>query len=275
MPPPFTKTIAIIGGTGIVHGLPRLPLADVVVHRNVAVTWGANSGRVLHYVEGYAGTVRVIVLPRHGPTPERPDRSPAMLVKEQGHEAHVWLLHELEVSEVYAFSTVGALDRDVPLATELCFVVPREYGRGLGASLHSFGECAKTIHPSMQEPFSPELRERACAAIQAAGATPFSHGTYIYNGPDQFETAAEVRATMRLYEGEPHRVVGMTAGPELVLCRQMEIPYAVICSNSNYAQGVVTDTPVTHELVLETMKGATDKLVEIATHIVQQSATTT
>jgi hypothetical protein len=64
MPPPFTKTIAIIGGTGIVHGLPRLPLADVVVHRNVAVTWGANSGRVLHYVEGYAGTVRVIVLPR-------------------------------------------------------------------------------------------------------------------------------------------------------------------------------------------------------------------
>lgn len=267
------RTIAIIGGTGLAQGLERLPLREARVFTNVAVSWGARSGRVLHYVEGYCDGLRVILVPRHGPSPERPDRSPAILVQEQGYEAHVWLLHQLGVSEVYAFSTVGALDRNVPLATELCFVVPQEYGRGLGATVHSFGDLAKTIHPSMNEPFSPELRQRACAAIQAAGATPFSHGTYIYSGPDQFETAAEVRATMRLYDGEPHRVVGMTAGPELVLCRQMEIPYAVICSNSNYAQGVVTDAPVTHELVLETMRRATDKLVDIAAEIVRIAAT--
>lgn len=268
----FSRTIAIIGGTGLAQEMERLPLSGFRSHDQVIVTWGAQQARVLRYVEGFHNSLRVIVVPRHGPTWERPDRSPAMLVKEQGHEAHIWLFHQLGVSAVYSFSTVGALDADVPLATELCFLVPDEYGRGIGASVHSFGDQAKTIHPSMRTPFSPVLREEACAAIQAAGATPFSTGIYIYNGPDQFETGAEVRATKRLYEGELHRVVGMTAGPELVLCRQMEIPYVVICSNSNYAQGVVTDAPVTHELVLETMKGASSKLLDIASQIIARAS---
>jgi 5'-methylthioadenosine phosphorylase len=268
----YARTIALIGGTGLVHGTHRIPLADARVHRDVTVTFGADSGRVLEYVEGYHDGLRVILLSRHGPTLERPDRSPATLVKEKGYEAHVWLLHQLGVSDVYAFSAVGALDLDVPLASEMCFVVPHEYGRGLGATVHSFGELAKTIHPSMREPFSPTLRLQAKRAIEAAGAVAISNGIYIYSGPDQFETDAEVRATRRLYEGEAHRLVGMTAGPELVLCRQMEIPYVVICANSNYAQGLVAGTPVTHESVVDTMKAASDKLLEIASHIIRFAA---
>ncbi len=268
----YARTIALIGGTGLVHGMHRIPLADARVHNDVMVTFGADSGRVLEYVEGYHDGLRVILLSRHGPTLERPDRSPATLVKEKGYEAHVWLLHQLGVSAVYAFSAVGALDLDVPLASEMCFVVPHEYGRGLGATVHSFGELAKTIHPSMREPFSPFLRSQAKRAIEAAGAVAISNGIYIYSGPDQFETDAEVRATKRLYEGEAHRLVGMTAGPELVLCRQMGIPYVVICANSNYAQGLVAGAPVTHEAVVDTVKAASEKLLEIGTHIIRIAA---
>jgi 5'-methylthioadenosine phosphorylase len=268
----YQRTIALIGGTGLVFGTRRIPLDEARVHNDVTVTFGADSGRILHYVEGYHGRTRVILLPRHGPTPERPDRSPAALVKEKGHEAHVWLLHKIGVSAVFAFSAVGALDLDVPLASEMSFVVPHEYGRGLGATVHSFGNLAKTIHPGMREPFSPALRSQAKRAIEAAGAVALSNGIYIYSGPDQFETDAEVRATRRLYEGEAHRLVGMTAGPELVLCRQMEIPYAVICANSNYAQGLVAGAPVTHALVVDTMNAASDKLVDIASHIIRIAA---
>jgi 5'-methylthioinosine phosphorylase len=268
----YARTIALIGGTGLVHGARRIPLADARVHSDVTVTFGADTGRILEYVEGYHDDLRVILLPRHGPTLERPDRSPAVLVKEKGYEAHVWLLHQLGVSAVYAFNAVGALDLDVPLASEMCFVVPHEYGRGLGATVHSLGDLAKTIHPSMREPFSPRLRSQAKRAIEAAGAVAISNGIYIYSGPDQFEKDAEVRATRRLYDGEAHRLVGMTAGPELVLCRQMEIPYVVICANSNYAQGLVAGAPVTHTLVVDTMKTATDKLLDIASHIIRIAA---
>lgn len=268
----YTRTIALIGGTGLASGLRHLPLTEPRLHQNVMVTFGETQGRVLEYVEGYCGSLRVIVLPRHGPTLARPDRSPAALVQQRGHEAHIWLFHQLAVSAAYAFSTVGALDLDVPLAGTLSFIVPHDYARGLGATVHSFGGISKTVHPSMREPFSPILRGQAIAAIEAAGATALSRGLYIYSGPDQFETDAEVRALRRLYAGEEPRVVGMTAGPELVLCRQMNIPYVVICANSNYAQGLVDDTAVTHEQVLAEMKPATEKMLEIASHLIRLAA---
>jgi 5'-methylthioadenosine phosphorylase len=268
----FKKTIALIGGTGLVAELPRIPLSETRVHNDVPVAFGARTGRVLHYVEGYHDELRVILLPRHGPSPERPDRSPAVLVTELGHEAHIWLLHELRVSAVYAFCAVGALDLDVPLASERCFIVPHEYGRGLGATVHSFGAQAKTVYPSMREPFCPILRAHAVAGIEAAGARAISKALLINSGPDQFETAAEVRATKHLYEGEPHRLVGMTAGPELVLCRQMEIPYAVICANANYAEGICEATPVSHDLVVQTMKVAADTMLATASHLIRLAA---
>jgi 5'-methylthioadenosine phosphorylase len=269
---PYLRTVAVIGGTGLATGLHHLPLTESRVHQDVTVTYGAATGRVLEFTEGFCGSLRVIVLLRHGPTLKRPDRSPGALVQEQGYEAHIWLLHQLGVSAVYAFSTVGALDLDVPLASTSTFVVPHDYARGLAATIHSFGRLSKTIHPSMREPFSPALRSQAVAAIKASGATAIARGLYIYNGPDQFETDAEVRSLMRFYEGEPNRIVGMTAGPELVLCRQMEIPYVVICANSNYAQGLVDDSPVTHERVLAEMKPATDKMLEIAAHLIRIAA---
>ncbi|MBS0261928.1 MAG: 5'-methylthioadenosine phosphorylase [Planctomycetes bacterium] len=269
MAQPFSRTIALIGGTGLAAGLRRLPLSGLQLHQNVSVRFGANQGRVLEYLEGCFGNLRVIVLPRHGPTLERPDRSPGTLVAELGYEAHIWLLHELGVSAVYAFSTVGALDLEVPLASQLAFVVPHDYGRGIGATTHSFGSLSRTIHPSMREPFDRHLRDQFLRAIQDAGASALTRGLYIYNGPDQFETDAEIRALRRFYDGESHRIVGMTAGPELVLCRQMEIPYAVVCANSNYAQGLVDDVSVTHELVLHEMQPATAKMLEIATHLIR------
>ena len=268
----LTRTIALISGTGMNWEPDRLSLTDAKIHDNISVNFGADSGRVLKYVEGHQGDLRVIVLPRHGPTLERPDRSPAMLVTEKGYEAHIWLMHELGVSAVYAFSAVGALDLAIPLASEFCFLVPHEYARGLGATVHSFGVLAKTIHPSMREPFAAELRAHAIAAITAAGGMALSSGLYICSGPDQFESTAEVRATMRLYQGEANRVVGMTAGPELVLCRQMGLPYAVICANANYAEGLIADAAVTHELVVGRMQRANDKLADVASELIRIAA---
>jgi 5'-methylthioadenosine phosphorylase len=263
----YNRTIALIGGTGMAQGLFDV-LEDSRSYENVEIEFGKEKGKILFYTEGFYEDTRVIVIPRHGPTLELPDRSPAVLVQEKGYEAHIWLLHTLGVDAVYAFNAVGALDLDIPLASELTFLVPNDYGRGLGATTHSFGNRAKIIHPSMIEPFSPILRQHAIEAIEAVGAKAISEGLYIYSGPDQFETNAEIRATKRLYAEEKNRVVGMTAGVEVVLCKQMAIPYVVICANSNYAQGLVSES-VEHELVLDVMKVAASTLTEIARQIVK------
>lgn len=249
----YSRTIALIGGTGLAQGLNYL-LENSRSYENVEIEFGEERGKVLFYTEGFYEDTRVIVVPRHGPTLELPDRSPATLVSEKGYEAHIWLFHTLGVDAVYAFNAVGALDLDIPLASELCFLVPSDYGRGIAATTHSFGKLAKVVHPSMSESFSPLLRQHAIEAIEAVGAKAISESLYIYNGPDQFETKAEIRATKNLYAGEKNRLVGMTAGIELVLCKQMMIPYVVVCSNANYAEGLLDHKSAEHELILDVMK---------------------
>lgn len=268
----FDRTIAIIGGTGLADGVASL-LDNPTEHRDLLVTFGERDARVLYYLEGITGRTRVIILPRHGPTRETPDRSPAMLVQELGYEAHFWLFHKLGVSAVYAFSAVGALDLDIPLAGDLAFVVPDSFGRGLAATTHSFGRLALTVHPNMGEPFDSDLRAHLVQAIEDCGATALPSGTYIYNGPDQFESNAEIRAVINLYSAESNRVVGMTAGPEVALAKQLHIPYAVVCANANYAQGLV-DEQVDHEVALKNMGRATEKLLEIAARVIQIAAAT-
>ena len=266
----YDRTIAVIGGTGLAAGVNTL-LDQPVEHHNVEVAFGEQRATVLYYLEGIKHRTRVIILPRHGPTLDVPDRSPAMLVQEQGYEAHCWLFHTLGVSAVYAFSAVGAVDLDVPLAGELAFVVPDNFGRGLAATTHSFGRLALNVHPNMGEPFCPTLRGHLIQATEASGATALSTGTYIYNGPDQFETAAEIRAVINLYPDEANRLVGMTAGPEVALAKQMQIPYAVLCANANYAQGLVA-AEVDHHAALKNMGAATEKLLEIAARVIEIAA---
>lgn len=268
----YSRTIALIGGTGLAQGVVDF-LENLHIYENVEIEFGAERGRILLYTEGLYQDTRVIFIPRHGSTLNLPDRSPATLVSEKGYEAHIWLLYTLGVDAVYAFSAVGAIDLEIPLASELCFLVPDSYGRGLGATVHSFGKLAQVVHPSMHEPFSPVLRQHVIEAIEAVGANVIREGLYIYNGPDQFETNAEIRAIKKLYAGEINRVVGMTTGPELVLCKQMMIPYVVICSNSNYAQGLVADESVSHQLGLDVMKIAFPMLINIAHQIIQTAVT--
>ncbi|AOJ06091.1 5'-methylthioadenosine phosphorylase [Burkholderia mayonis] len=268
---PRSKRIAIIAGTGLARGLDAF-LGNRETIENVRVTFGRRSGAVLHYTTGRIGGVEAIVLPRHGPTLEIPDRSPAELVAELGHEAHIWHLHELGVQGVYAFNSVGSLDLDLPLAADNVFLAPDDYARGLSSVSHSFGKLAKHVHPSMREPFDARLRANLALAAEKAGAKLLMEGLYIQSVGDAFESVAEVDTYRRVYQGRRNRVLGMTAGAELVLCRQMEIPYALICANCNWAEGLDPHNAVTHPFVLAGMQPAAATLAKIAETVLQIEA---
>lgn len=265
------KTIALLAGTGLASKLFQF-LDDVETVSNLEVQFGDRRGEVLEYYRGKVDNLDVIILPRHGPTLEQPDRSPAELVRCYGHEAHIWHFHELGVAAIYSFNSVGSLDRSVPLAAEGQFLIPDQYARGIGMMAHSFGEKARVIHPSMAQPFDEKLRRNLMEAVKQAGSKALEQGTYITSLGDVFESYTEVQAYRLLYASARNRVLGMTCGPELLLSHQMEIPYAAICANCNWAEGLEPAEIVTHEHVLAGMEPAAEALKNIAQELVTVEA---
>ncbi|WP_206598016.1 hypothetical protein [Sphingomonas sanguinis] len=260
------RSIAIIAGTGLAASLAK-SLERVTFHSNLDVNFQGRHGSIISYVEGSFNDLRVVILPRHGPTVSVPDRSPAELVRLSGHEAHIWHFFETGIKRVYAFNSVGSVDHSVDLAQNNAFLIPDQFARGLGAVSHSFGSAALDIHPSMAQPFSQSMREILIRATHQAGAIAIDHGLYIHSAGDAFESPPEVDAYRNIFSGWPNKVVGMTSGAEIVLCKQMRMEFALICASCNWAQGI-EGPPVTHEHVLEGMRPATDTLEQIARHVI-------
>ncbi len=257
-----TEPIAIIVGTGLWRALASLGLRDKIEYRNTGVDLENQTVDILYHEVGFYKDQKVIILPRHGVSLDRPQRSPAALASSSAHEAHIWFLSQQGVKEVYAFNTVGALADNLPLANTNTFIIPDQMGYGLGVPFHSFGSRAKHPHPEMNTVFTEALRQNLQQALLHCGAEAITKGTYIYSNLDHLESKVEGRALKRLFEDAENPVVGSTAGAELVLCKELGIKYAMLCSVANYVQGT-TDKKVVHSEILAIMEGASQALVGV------------
>lgn len=265
-------TLALIAGSGLAKGLERL-LPDLRCRGPATTPYG----EVPIFFDGSYNGRRVIILPRHGEDVNgKPQRSPAELVRTRGYEANIWFLHQAGAREAYGFSAVGSLERDLPIADKGTFVVPDSYGRGFAATQHSFGTAASVVHTGMRRPFDEDARQALIAATERAGLTVArsnadgqARGLYLYNGGDCFETPEEIQALSRLYSGPWPRVVGMTTVPEAQLCKQVGLPFAALCSNVNYAEGLVRDDLISHEMTLDVMKTASAMIARIGAELIR------
>ncbi|MBS3162650.1 hypothetical protein J4467_01890 [Candidatus Woesearchaeota archaeon] len=258
--------IGFILGSGLVDCL------DSILDEGSIVSNGRGSnkfGEFLAYKTGRFNGIEVVLFPRHGDLNGQPIRSPSELVRTRGYEANVWELYSQGVDQVYAFSAVGVLDDSVSLADQHSFIVPNDYLRGFAASQHSFGPDAMNVHTPMGEPFNSKLRQRALDAIRDVPCEGRDGGLYIYNGGDTFESSSEIQALIILtstFCGD--RLVGMTTVPELLLCQQMKMPFAAVCSNVNYAQGV-SDMVVSHEQTHKVMEVVKIDIAKIVRKILE------
>ncbi|MBN2567415.1 5'-methylthioadenosine phosphorylase [Candidatus Woesearchaeota archaeon] len=222
------------------------------------------------YHRGTVSGMNVILVPRHGDRVGCPKDSPAMLVRKRIHEGTMFQLSLLGTEAIFSFCAVGSIDRDVPLADTGTFIIPDDYMRGFGRSEITMGEEAKVIHPNMSAPYDARLRKMSTDAILHCGYSPIRAGLYIDNIGDQFETRTEILVLDRLTKGIGNRLVGMTAVPETVLAAQMRIPYCLICSNVNYAEGLDASTPVNHDQTLSVMEKARPMAIEVVKRIISE-----
>ncbi|MCP4620987.1 MAG: S-methyl-5'-thioadenosine phosphorylase, partial [Bradyrhizobium sp.] len=123
-------------------------------------------------------------------------------------------------------SSVGSLAEERAPGT---FTIADQFiDRTKGRPSSFFGE-GMVAHVSMADPVCPRLSALAADAARAAGAVTHAGGTYLAMEGPQFSTRAE----SHLYRSWGCHIIGMTGMPEAKLCREAELPYALV--------GMVTD----------------------------------
>ncbi|GJM07690.1 MAG: purine nucleoside phosphorylase [marine bacterium B5-7] len=110
---------------------------------------------------------------------------------------------------------------------------------------------------SMTDAYDPAMRERFLNAAKEQSVA-LAQGIYIAVTGPSYETPAEIRA----FHQWGASAVGMSTVPETLIARHCGLQVAAISQITNFGAGL-SDTPPTHEEVLEVAKAAAGQLVTL------------
>lgn len=240
--PEVSAEIGIIGGTG---SFPAELLENAQAVRP-KTPYGSTSDRIV--VGSFEGR-RVALLPRHGPGHSIP---PHMI----NFRANIWALKKMGVDKVFATTAVGSLNEDYAAGDA---VIPDQF-IDWGKTVHTFYNGPEVCHVSMADPFCPELRKILISSAKALGLPTKDRGTYLRIEGPQFST----RAASRMYR-QFADIIGMTASPEAILCREQGMCFAVLASVTDY------DAWKEHAVSMEGVKSVMAQNVETARIVLGRS----
>ncbi len=239
--------LAVISGSGF-YEFPGLDQAEDKIIQTQFGDASVRTGKI----EGKS----LAFLARH-----RKDHS--LLPNMINYRANLMALKDLDAKAIIATTVCGVLDPDIPLAKlvvfsdlyfpenrlptgEACTIYHKEKARGQG-------------HLIFEKPFSEDLRQQ----IIAAAEDPITDAVYAHAVGPRFNTQSEIRM-MREYAS----FVSQTAGPEIVLSGELEIPFALIGFGVDYANGVKEEpTPV--EMLSDNLKNSKAVFIEVITKVIR------
>ncbi len=209
--------LAIIGGSGM--------SAETVMRdsrrETIDTPYGETSGPVS------IGTIKgrdTVFLERHGAGHSIPPH-------EINYRANIWALKQLGVEKIIAVATVGAISSQL-LPGEL--IVPHQIIDYSWGRRHTFFDAGAGVkHIDFTEPYSAEMRDALLVAAAQCGESVHPRGVYAVTQGPRLETAAEIDR----FERDGADIVGMTAMPECVLARELELAYGAIVVVANHAAG--------------------------------------
>jgi len=156
------------------------------------------------------------------------------------HRANLTALKELGAKAIVATSVCGVLEPTIPLAKLAVFddlyFPDNRLPDGEACTIYEKRGEKSRGHYIFDKPFSQELRKQ----VIAVAGEPLTSVVYAHaNGP-RFNTKSEIKM-LRNYAS----FVSQTAGPEVVLAGELEIPYSLLGFGVDYANGVKREpTPV-------------------------------
>jgi len=225
-------TLGIIGGSGL-YEMPGLQDAQEL---SVVTPFGQTSAPII------AGTLegtRVAFLARHG-------QGHHLTPTEVPFRANIYALKSLGVERIVSISACGSLKEELAPGS---IVIPDQiYDNTHGRARSFFGE-GFVAHVSVADPFCRDLSTQLESAVGGAGGVVHRGGALITIEGPRFSTKAESHA----YRQWGMAIIGMTASPEAFLAREAEICYATMAHVTDYDVWHVSETPVTVEMVLQTL----------------------
>ncbi len=241
--------IGVIGGSGLyeIEGMIDVKEIDVVTpfgKPSDAITVGRLDG---------AG---IAFLPRHG-------KGHRLMPSELPSRANIYALKSLGVEHIIAINSAGSFKKEVKPGQLL--IPDQLIDRTRGRASTFFGDGV-VAHVGFAEPFCPNLRSVLHEAAQAAGADVHPKGTMVVMEGPAFSTRAE----SQLYKSWGADIIGMTALPEAKLAREAEICYAIIGCVTDYDSWWEPGTPVTVEMILDTMHKNIEMSKQIIKHAVNR-----
>lgn len=235
-------SIGIIGGSGFYQFFEE---AGTNVHEiTVTTPYGEPSDKIT------IGTIfgkQVAFIPRHG-------KDHRFLPHTINYRANIWALKSLGVKRVISPCAAGSLQKDVEPGQ---FVICDQYIDWTDGRKGTFFEGPKCVHPSVADPYCPELRKIAAEASKKNNISVHETGTIvIVNGP-RFSTKAE----SQFFTKQGWEVINMSQFPEVHLVRELDMCPITIALITDYDAGLVGDVaPVTHQEVMQVFKSNIEKL---------------
>lgn len=224
--------LAIIGGSGL-YDMPGLREAKKV---SISTPFGEPSAPI---IVGSLDGIPIAFLARHG-------IGHHIMPGEVNYRANIYALKTLGVEQVVSISACGSLREDYAPGE---IVIPDQiFDNTRGRERTFFGE-GLVAHISVAEPFCPRLSRQVGEAVAQAGGTVHFGGAFITIEGPRFSTKAESNT----YRSWGMSLIGMTTSPEAFLAREAEMCYAVMAHVTDYDVWHISESPVTVEMVIETL----------------------
>jgi 5'-methylthioadenosine phosphorylase len=228
--------LGVIGGTGIYE------MDDLRIESRLEIDtpFGRPSSPV---IIGELAGVRVAFLARHG-------IGHVILPSEVNYRANITALKLVGGDRVVSISACGSLRIDFAPGD---LVIPDQLFDWTHKRERSFFGAGLVAHVSAPEPFCPDLSQRLAESSSRAGAQVHVGGTTITIEGPRFSTRAESNT----FRSWGMSIVGMTTAPEALLAREAELCYAVMAHVTDYDVWHLEETPVSVEMVLDTLNANT------------------
>jgi 5'-methylthioadenosine phosphorylase len=211
----------------------------------------------IEVTEGTVKDVEVVHLSRHGAGHHR-------LSHQVDHRANLAALLELKVDALLSFTVCGSTDPAVVPGSlvvfdDLHFPSNRLPDGSICTWFDAPGEPGRGHWILDAGPFSEPLRRTVLAAARADHDQVIDGGVYGHVDGPRFNTRSEIRALA----AAGVTAVSQTAGPEVVLAGEAELPMALVGYVTDYANGVAT-TPEPVSALLERMSASTSVFAALA-----------
>ncbi|HBE83367.1 MAG TPA: S-methyl-5'-thioadenosine phosphorylase [Blastocatellia bacterium] len=226
--------IGIIGGSG----LYQMPELENVREQEVETPFGKPSDA---FIIGELDGVTVAFLPRHA-------RGHKFTPTEVPYRANIYAMKLLGVEYILSVSAVGSLQEQYA-PTDM--VIPSQFfdrTRARAKESTFFGEGI-VGHVTFAHPVCDELGDILEASCKTVGVKVHRGGTYLCMEGPAFSTKAE----SMVYRHWGMDIIGMTTTPEAQLAREAEMSYAVMAHVTDYDVWHESETPVTVEMVIQTL----------------------